>query len=126
MILPTVEDLRFSTLNFDSNGEYLKEYDGEQTTEAKEHVRNLVTYCRKIRPHIYFYKQQIKSHKKTAHHILKKEVDLILPQFSMNRKEKRSIVTSLITGFIGLAYEGISSFFHNRRYKALHKAVRAM
>ena len=40
----------------------------------------------------------------------------------MNRKEKRGIVTSLITGFIGLAYEGISSFLHNRR----HKAVKAM
>ena len=28
----------------------------------------------------------------------------------MNRKEKRGIITSLITGFIGLAYEGISNF----------------
>ena len=29
-------------------------------------------------------------------------------------------------GFIGLAYEGISSFLHNRRHEALHKAVTAM
>ena len=28
-----------------------------------------------------------------------------------------------MTGFIGLAYEGICSYLHNRRQKALHKAV---
>ena len=33
---------------------------------------------------------------------------------------------SLITGFIGLAYEGISSFLHYKGQKALHKAVQAM
>ena len=32
----------------------------------------------------------------------------------------------LISGFIGIAYESISSFLHNRRHKALHKAVKAM
>ena len=49
---------------------------------------------------------------------------LILPQFP-TRKEKRGIFTSLIAGFIGLAYEGISSFLH-KSHKALHKAVKAM
>ena len=47
-----------------------------------------------------------------------------MPQFPTVRKEKRGIVTSLISGFIGLAYEG--SFLHNRRHKALHKAVKAL
>ena len=32
----------------------------------------------------------------------------------------------LISGFVGLPYEGISSFLHNRRHKALHKAVKAI
>ena len=59
------------------------------------------------------------------HHILKNQMDLILPQFPTNN-EKRGIFTSLITGFRGLAYEGISSFLHNRRHKALHKAIKAM
>ena len=35
-------------------------------------------------------------------------------------------MTLLISGFIGLAYEGISSFLHNIRHKALHKAVKAL
>ena len=39
------------------------------------------------------------------------------------RKEKRCIITSLITGYIGLAYKGVSSYPHNKRQKALHKAV---
>ena len=34
--------------------------------------------------------------------------------------------SAIITGFIRLAFEGISSFLHNRRHKTLHKAVKAM
>ena len=54
------------------------------------------------------------------------EISLILPNLPNEGKEKRGIITSLITAFIGLAYEGISSFLHNRRHKAVHKAVAAM
>ena len=43
-----------------------------------------------------------------------------------NIKGKRGIFTTLISGFIGLAYESISSFLHNSRHKALHKAVKAI
>ena len=45
---------------------------------------------------------------------------------SMQERQKRGIITSLITGFIGLAYEGISSFPHYIRQIVLHKAVLAM
>ena len=73
-----------------------------------------------------FYKMQINSHNKTAHHILKNKVYLILPKFSEGRKSKRGIFNTTISGLVGLAYEGISSFLHNRRHKALHKAVCTM
>ena len=43
-----------------------------------------------------------------------------------SKKGKRDIITSLISSFIGLVYEGISSFLFNRRHKALHKAVKVM
>ena len=52
-----------------------------------------------------------------------KELNIILPKFPENRKGKRGIFATLISGFIGLAYEVISSFLYNRRHKALHKAV---
>ena len=98
----------------------------EHNSEAKEHILDLITYCRKIKPYVYFYKQQIIYLNQTAQHILKNEIDLILSQFPTNRIEKRGIITSLVSGFIGLVYEGISSFLHNRRHKPLHKAVKVM
>ena len=52
-ILPTVEDLKFSTLNFNSNCKYLREYDKEHNAETRQHILDLVTYHRKIRLHIY-------------------------------------------------------------------------
>ena len=62
----------------------------------------------------------------TAYHVLENEIDVVLPKFPENRKEKRGIFATLISGFIGLAYEGISGFLHNRRHKALHKPVKAI
>ena len=49
-ILPTVKDLKFSTLNFNDKCEYLQEKDKKPTSEAKEHILDLITYCRKIKP----------------------------------------------------------------------------
>ena len=69
---------------------------------------------------------QIKAHNNTAHHILKNEVDLILPKFYEVQKSKRGIFSAIISGFIGLAFKGISSFLHHKRHKALHKVVKAM
>ena len=55
------------------------------------------------------------------HNILENETNLLLPQIP--RKQKCGII---ISSFIGLAYEGISSFLHHRQNKALHKTVNAM
>ena len=46
--------------------------------------------------------------------------------FPKNRKEKGSIIYSLVTSFIGMEHEGISSYLHNRRQKALQNAFMAM
>ena len=53
-------------------------------------------------------------------------VDLILPKFPEGRKSKRGTFSAIISGFVGLAFKGISSFLHNRRHKSLHKAVSAI
>ena len=42
-----------------------------------------------------------------------------MPKVPKVRKEKRGIMTSLISSFTGLAYEAISCFLHNRRQKAV-------
>ena len=81
-------------------------------------------FCKKIEPFVIYYKRLIKSYNNTAHNILRNETDLIWPQ--VPRKQKCGIITTLVTSFIGLAYEGISSFLHHKCNKALHKAVKAM
>ena len=73
-----------------------------------------------------FYKMQIKACNSTAHHILKNEVDLILEKFCEGQKGKRGIFSTIISGFIGLVFEGISSFLHHKGYKTWHKAVKAL
>ena len=55
------------------------------------------------------------------HYILENEINLILPQ--VPKKQKCGIITTLVSSFIGLAYEGISSFLHHRFNRALHKAT---
>ena len=124
-ILPTIDDLKFSTIKYDEKCEYLQKEKG-CTTEAKEHILGLIQYCRKIRPFVHCYRDQIDSFNCAAQNFLKKsEIGLILPQYT-ERKEKCNIITLLISGFIGLEYDGITSFLHYRRNKALRKAVKAM
>ena len=65
-------------------------------------------------PFVYFYRKQTDSHNKTVHDILMKEIPLILPNFPKNKKEKRGIITLLVTGFIGLAYKSISIYLHKK------------
>ena len=50
------------------------------TIEAKEHILDHITYCRKIRPFVQYCRDQIYSFNHTAHNILKNEIGLILPQ----------------------------------------------
>ena len=55
---------------------------------------------------------------------MQNEIDTNLPQ-TLTR-QKRGIITVLVSGSRGVAYGVISSFLHSRRHKALHKAVKAM
>ena len=78
-------------------------------------------------PFVYFYKKQIDTYNKTVQGILMKEIPLILPNFQKkNKKEKRGKITSLVTGFIRLAYKGVSTYLHNKRQTALKKAFIAV
>ena len=92
--------------------------------ETGKYILDLKTFCKKIEPFVYYYKRLIKSYNNTVHNILEKEISLLLPQIP--KVQKCGIITTLVSSFIGLAYEGISSFLHNRWNKALHNAVNAM
>ena len=51
---------------------------------------------------------------------------MILPKFQKECRNKRGIFRAIISGFLGLALEGILNFVHHKRHKALQKAVKAM
>ena len=109
-----MKDLKFSNLNYDITCAYFDEKNGSDE-EAKKYTLDLLAFCRKIEPYIDYYRKQIKFYNDTGHHILKNEIDFILPQ--LPAKQKCGIITILVSSFIGLAYEGISSFLHNRKDK---------
>ena len=85
---------------------------------------DLMTFGKRIEPFGMYYKRLIKSYSHMAHNILENEINLILPQ--VPGKQKHGIITTLVSSFIGLAYEGMSSFLHHKQKKALHKAVKVM
>ena len=114
--LPKVEDLKLTTISYDSDCQYL-----DNAKSLRDYLTDLVKdmkiYCVKIAPHVDYYKKQIEYYNWAAYEIMTNKLALILSTFSKQERQKRGIVTSLITGFIGLAYEGISSFLHYKRQK---------
>ena len=70
-------------------------------------LTELRTYCNKIKPLVSYYSRLIDSCNKTAYNLLQNEIRPLLPQIS---RQKCGIITTLVSSFIGLAYEGISSF----------------
>ena len=125
-VLPTLDDLKLSPIKYDKECNYLRNLDDESDDQIKQNIKDLLFYCSKVRPFIALYKMQISIHNLTAHKILKNEVDLILPKFHKEHRNKRGIFGAIISGFLGLAFEGISSFLHHKRHKALQRAVKAM
>ena len=115
--------MNFLKLNYDSTCAYLDNRN-IYYADAKKYLLDLLVFCREIESYVYYYKRQIKSYNNTAHTILKNEIDLMLHQISTI--QKCGIITTIVSSFIGLAYEGISCFLHNKRNKALHKVVKAM
>ena len=110
-ILPSIGDLNFSKLNYDNTCAYL-DNKNVCNTDSKKHMLDLMMFCKKIEPFVFYYKRLIKSYNNTTHNILKNGIHLILLQIS--RKQKCGIITILVSSFIGLAYEGISSFLHDK------------
>ena len=121
--LPKVEDLQFDDIPYDAECTHL---DNPKPGQIVGMIKEVTCYCVKIAPHINYYRKQLAYYNQMATDILTGELALILPTFTKQDRQKRGIITSLITGFIGLAYEGISSFLHHKRQKALHKAVHAI
>ena len=95
-------------------------------SSVNKYISNPKVCCRKIIPFVKFYKKQISPYNCTVHNIFTNKISLILPNLPKVTQERRNIVALLITHFIDLAYDDISSYLHNRRQKAIHSAVVVM
>ena len=121
-MLPSMGDIKFSKLNFDHTCAYMnKEY--APNMNPRKYLTELKTYCNKIKPFVSHYNNLIESYNTTVYNILENEIKPLLPQIS---RQKHGIITTLVLGFLGLAYEGISSFLQQKHENALHMAVHAM
>ena len=75
--------------------------------DSRKYLTELRTYCNKIKPFVSYYSRLIESYNKTADNILQNEIRPLLPQIS---RQKCGIIITLVSSFIGIAYEGIPSF----------------
>ena len=93
---------------------HTRENEYAQKTESRRYMLELKAFCNKIRPFLSYYAKLIISYNNTVHNILEKKIKLFLPQ--VNRKQKKcGIITTFASSFIGLAYEGISSFLQHKQ-----------
>ena len=81
---------------------------------------------------MYLYKHQVEYYEKMVYNILEKDIGLILPKFGNtetnkhSKCRKRQILSALISGFVGLAFEGISSYLQHKQEKALQHSMNMM
>ena len=124
--LPKTKDLKLATFGFDFECSY-----ANHTSTSTTNYARLMNYCMKIVPYAQLYQRQIQYYNKTAYDTLANDIGKILPKFPTDKRQKRGAILTTILGsvaskVIGLAYEGISSFLYHKRHKALHKAVAVM
>ena len=113
-MLPSMGDIKFFAY---MNKKYAPNMD------SSKYLAELKTYCNTIKPVVSHYSKLIKSYNSTVYKILKNEIRPLLPHIS---KQKCGIVSTLVSGFIGLVYEGISSYLQRKCEDALQKAMIAM
>ena len=120
--LPKTKDLRLATFKFDFECSFANH------TSTNTNYAKLLKYCMKIALYAQLYQRQTQNYNHTAYDTLANDTGKILPKFLTDCRHKRrailaSILGSVASSIIGLAYEGISSFLHHKRHRALHKAV---
>ena len=115
--IPKVEHLQFTTFSFDLMCNHLN-------ISRKSYLLMYIRHCKRITPYVTFYKQQIDYYNQTAYNILQNKIGLILPSFTYRKKRfLTTIFGTIASKVIGLAFEGILSYLHHKRHKALQKAV---
>ena len=117
--MPKIKDLKLTTFTFDLTCIHLE--------SDKTFMQKYLKYFQRIVPYVRFYQKQIDYYNMTPYNILQNEVGLILPTFTKYNRKKRflsAVLGTVASKIVGLAFEGISSFLHHKRHKALNKAIK--
>ena len=116
--IPKVLDLNLTLFQFGYNcSDVVNIEKGKRFTILSTIKEMFDVYCKNIIPYMYLYKHQVEYYEKTVYEILEKDIGSILSKFEDREKnikqrcQKRQIISALISGFIGLAFEGIQAFY---------------
>ena len=130
---PKLLDLNLALFQFDYNCSHVVNIEKDTNFKVPSTIKDMFNvYFKNIIPYMYLYKHQVEYYEKTVYDILEKDIGLILPKFENKETnvhpkcQKRQIISALISGFIGLAFKGISSFLQHKRKKALQQAMHTM
>ena len=78
-ILLSIGDIRFSHLTFDDSCSYMnKEY--APNTDCSKYLKELKTYCNKLKPFVSYYFKLIKSYNNTVYDIIENKIKTIIAQ----------------------------------------------
>ena len=117
--MPKIDDLKLTTFTFDFACTHLM---SDRTFKQK-----YLKHCQRIVPYVRLYHKQVKYYNQTTYNILQNEINLILPTLNEPNRKKRflsAVLGPVSSKIIGLAFEGISSFWHHKRHKALNTAIK--
>ena len=119
--IPEVSDLNLTVFQFDYNCTHVKNIEKDTRFKVPDMIRNMFNvYCRNIIPYMYLYKHQVEYYEKTVYNILEKDIGMILQKFGNTennvqlKQPKRQIISALVSGFIGLAFEGTLSYLQHK------------
>ena len=131
--IPKVSDLNLTMFQFDYNCSHVVNIEKGTGFIIPSTIKDMFNiYCKNIIPYMYLYKHQVEYYGKTVYDILEKDIGLIMPKFEDREKninwkcKKRQIISVLISGFIGLAFEDITSFLQHKQEKTLQQAMHTM
>ena len=102
LILPTINDLNFFPIDFDSECSYLN-VNINRHTYPMQYLPKIKTFCENIVTSIDFYKKQIDYYNKRVHEILRRD-SFDTPKFpkKQKRKERYNYYISTQHYWIGL------------------------
>ena len=60
-ILPMLDDLKLLPIKYEIECNYLHNLGDKDYDEVKENIRDLLSYCAKLRPYMAFYEMQINA-----------------------------------------------------------------